>query len=454
MFLQNSRGSFLLQALLALTLLIVFVPFIAIKLLGRENDALMYAAMRQIENATTAARIYIRENANNLPYERTILAGNTFSDTLEPYGLPLGFVPKTALGQDISLIIDKDKESVSAYLELKGGDLNGIKRAELARRVGFYASDAGDGTVHVGISLDNMYSDVVRRNETDVDAGEFLVNLDMGDFAFSNAMRVATRRGEFDGAEIGLLTINGVESGRKVRNNISVMVSDKTIFQSQTGESALSLTRGSLVVNHVSGKTVSAYGDTGNITTNNASVYDFSMTAGRTGFSGPPNWNIRGNVVTSKINFSVERLDINSYLNAARGQDVFINDDEIEYSTNSGIDTNVIHASNITLRDQTSDALSRGGDGAVVLDIRPGGTSLLPDVYISTIDNGAFSILARPADSSSNTVDCKSIISSLKGVYNQKSLSQYIVCQYVYWQRLEKRIHIKECLLSGRNGCI
>ena len=148
---RTERGNFLLQALLALTLLFAFIPFIATKLLGRENDAMMYSTTRQIDNATTAARIYIRENANNLPYERTILSGNSFSDTLEAYGLPLGFVPKTALGQDISLVIDKNTESVSAYLELKGGKLNGLKRAELVRRIGFYAADAGDETVHVGI---------------------------------------------------------------------------------------------------------------------------------------------------------------------------------------------------------------------------------------------------------------------------------------------------------------
>ena len=451
---RNSRGNFLLQALLALTLLFAFIPFIAIKLLGRENDALMYATTRQIDNATTAARIYIRENVNRLPYEHTVISGDAFSDTLEPYGLPLGFVPKTALGQDISLVIDKSAESVSAYLDLRGGDLSRVKRAELVRRIGYFANDAGDGGVHVGIALDNTYSDVVRRNEINVDANAFLVDLDMGGFSFTNADNVSLRRSAFDGAEIGSLTINGLESGRKIKNTISVMVADKTIFQTNRGESALSLTRGSLIVGSLNGKTVAAYGDTGNITTNNASVYDFSMTAGRTGFSGPPNWNIRGNVVTTKINFSVERLDINSFINASRGQDVFINSDELEYSSASGIDTDIIYASNITLRDQTSDALSRGGSGAVVLDVRPAGTSLLPDMYVTTIDNGVFEILARPSDSDSNTVDCKSIISSLKGVYNQHSMAQYIICQYVYWQRLEKRINIKQCLLAGKSGCI
>ena len=133
----------MLQALLALTLLFMFIPFFAIKLLGRENDAQMYATTQKIENVTTAARIFVRENASNLPYNRTVIAGNSFADILEPYGLPLGFVPKTALGQNIVLIIDKSPEEVTAYIELNGGDLNTLKRTELVRRVGKEGSEPG-----------------------------------------------------------------------------------------------------------------------------------------------------------------------------------------------------------------------------------------------------------------------------------------------------------------------
>ena len=432
----------------------MFIPFFAIKILGRENDARMYAAVQKVDNATTAARIFIRENASNLPYNRTVISGNSFSDILEPYGLPLGFVARTSLGQDIVLIIDKSPTEVSAYLELTGGNLNTMERTEMVRRIGFYASDAGDGIIQVGVPLETIYSDIVRRNEPDVDSSAFLVDLDMGGNSVSGIGRAIARRGTFDAAEIGTLGINGVEEGRKVRNKIGTMVADKIIFQSKTGESALSLTRGSMIVNNVSTKTISRYGEAGSITLNSAGVYDFSMTAGRTGFSGPPKWNIRGNVVTSKINFSVERLDINSFLNVSRGQDVYINEDTLEYNTNSGIDTTFIYASNITLRDQTSDSLARGGSGEAVLDIRPAGTTLLPDVYISTISNDGFSILRSPSASNANMVDCKSVISSLEGKYNQHSLAQYIICQYVYWQRLEKRIDIKECLLAGKSDCI
>ena len=432
----------------------MFIPFFAIKILGREKDAHMYATTQKVDNATTVARIFIRENAANLPYNRTVISGKSFADILEPYGLPLGFMAKTALGQDMSLIIDKSATEVSAYIELSGGNLNGIERAELIRRIGFYASDSGEGSITIGVPLENIYSDVVRRNEPDVDTSAFLVDLDMAGYSISNVGRALARRGEFDGTEIGVLSLNGVETDRKVRNKISTMAAEKIIFQSKTGESALSLTRGTMIVDNVSTKTISQYGDTGNITLNSAGVYDFAMAAGRTGFVGPTKWDIRGNVITSKITFGVERLDVNSFINVSRGQDVYINSDTLEYSNSSGIDTDVIYTSNITLRDQTSDSLSRGGSGAAVLDVRPGGTSLLPDMYVSTIDNSGFEILRSPSSSDSDTIDCKSVINSLDGKYNQQSLAQYIICQYVYWQRIEKRIDIKQCLLAGQSGCI
>ena len=178
------------------------------------------------------------------------------------------------------------------------------------------------------------------------------------------------------------------------------------------------------------------------------------MTAGRTSFSGPTDWYVAGDVITDNINLSVERLELNSYINASRGQDVFIDPDELEYNTRSGIETNTMIASNITMRDQTSSALNEGETGAVVLDIRPAGTSVLPDALLDSIDNSVFKIIDDPASDESKTVDCRSIVNELEGRYNQKSLSQYILCQYVFWQRLEKRIDIKRCLLEGKSGCM
>ena len=142
------------------------------------------------------------------------------------------------------------------------------------------------------------------------------------------------------------------------------------------------------------------------------------------------------------------------YLSATRGQDVFIDADTLEYSSKSGIEVGTMYTSNITVRDQTSTALNDGLSGAVILDIRPGGTTMLPDALVSDINNDEFAIISDIKSDDDDTIDCKKIISEFEGVYNKQSLSQYLICQYVYWQRLEKRIDIKQCLMAGRSDCI
>lgn len=449
---QQQRGNFLLQALLALGVVFAFVPFMVRQMSGRDTDARMYTATRQVETAQTAARIFVRENSRDIPYDTTVVTGNDFSDLLEPYGLPLGFVPRTALGQDISLVIHKTPVSVSAYIELTGGNLTDVLRAELARRIGFYAA-VSDEIVRVGIELNDVYSDVVRRNEPNLENGGFLTDLDMGGFVFDDVGNLFSVRGEFESAQFDTLTIQGFESGRKTKNEIENMFTPKAVFQSKTGESALVLSKGTLYSESVSTKTISMFGDTGNLVVNDAAAHELSMTAGRTSFTGPSAWNVRGSVVSDHINFNVERLDISSFLNVTRGQDVFIDGESLDYSTKSGLEVGTLYVSNITMRDQTSSALSSGGSGAVILDIRPGGMSMLPDVLVSNINNDSFSILADASADNGETVTCEQIIKKFEGVYDKQSLSQYLICQYVYWQRIEHRIDIKQCLMAGGSDC-
>ena len=450
---RYQRGNFLLQAMLALALVFAVVPFIARRLSDSNVDSRMYSATRQVETAQTAARIFIRENVNNLPYETTVLTGNNFSDMLEPYGLPLGFVPRTPLGQDIALVINKTPVAVSAYLELTGGKLSALQRAELVRRIGFYAMESDD-VIRIGVELQDMYSDVVRRNETNLDNSGFLTDLDMGGFVFDNAGNVFSSRANFNSAQFDTLSVFGTESGKKERNFIESISATKTVFQSATGESALTLGKGTLYADSVTTKTISKFGDTGAFTTGDASVYEFAMTAGQTSFTGPGEWNIRGQVDADNINFSVERLDVSSFINATGGQDVFIDEDTLEYSARSGLEADVLLISNITVRDQTSSALNSGKTGAVILDIRPAGTTMLPDALVSDVNNDSFSIIENPSADDADTIDCETIIENLDGVYNKQSLSQYLICQYVYWQRLEQRINIKQCLMAGRSDCI
>jgi hypothetical protein len=137
-----------------------------------------------------------------------------------------------------------------------------------------------------------------------------------------------------------------------------------------------------------------------------------------------------------------------------RGQDVYIDEDTLTYNSKSGIETNVLYTSNLTMRDQTSGALNSGKTGAVILDVRPAGTSLLPDVLVSDLNNDSFDIIANVKSDDDSTIDCADIIKDLEGVYNKQSLSQYLICQYLFWQNLEKRIDIKKCLMEGGSDCI
>lgn len=452
---NTSGGNFLLQALLAISLLFLFMPILTNRLIVNDVDAKMYSASHQIDMAQTAARIFIRENVDSLPYGRTTIRGTDFADVLEPYGLPLGYVPRTAFGQDIYLLVDKDETGVGGTLVVSGGKITNMQIAEMVRRIGFYAQKSKDGFI-VGVPLNTLYQDVVRRNEPDLNNSGFLTDLDMNDFSIENTHAAIGHNLETLSADFDTLDILGNESERNSKNKIKNFVTDHSIFQSKSGGSALALTRGSLRAKNVFGKTVAQYGSTGNFESDSASVYSFDMTAGRTGFTGPATWDVRGNLETEYITLSTERLEVGSYLNVSSGQDVYVSGDSgsISYNSNSGISTGTIIASHITLRDQTSRALNAGDNGAVIVDIRPASTTVLPDVHVYGIDNSSFAILKNPKKDDADTVECSSIIASLGETYNVNSLSQHILCEYLFWARLEQRINAKQCLMAGHSDCI
>jgi len=451
--LRAQNGNFLLQALLAISLLFIFIPVLTRRLIVNDTDAKMYSAVHHIDTAQTAARIFIRENVDTLSYGKTTIRGNDFADVLEPYGLPLGYIPRTSFGQDIYLVVDKDETGVSGALMVDGGDLTGIQIAEMVRRIGFYAERTTTGLM-VGVPLNTLYQDVVRRNEPDITNSAFLTDLYMTGFSIDNVNKIIGHNIVANTANFDTLNITGNESERNSKNKIKILNSDKSIFQSKSGASALALTRGSLKAKNVFGRTVAQYGSTGNFESQSASAYSFDMTAGRTGFTGPTTWDVRGNLESEHIVFGVENLEVGSYLNVSSGQDVYTDNNVISYNTTSGISTDSIIASHITLRDQTSKALDAGDTGAVIVDIRPASTTVLPDVWVSGISNDGFAILKYPKKDSDETITCQSVVAQLGETYNSKSLAQHVLCEYLFWMRLEQRINAKQCLMAGGSGCI
>ena len=452
-FLRQEKGNFLLQALLAVSLLFVFMPVLTNRLIVNDMDAKMYSSVHQIDAAQTAARIFIRENVDTLSYGKTTIRGNDFADVLEPYGLPLGYIPKTAFGQDIYLIVDKDETGVGGSLMVDGGNLTSVQIAEMIRRIGFYAERTTEGLM-VGVPLNTLYQDVVRRNEPDINNAVFLTDLDMNNFTIESTNKVIGHNLVANTGTFDTLDITGNETERNSKNKIRTLISDRSIFQSKSGGAALTLTRGSLKAKNVFGKTVSQYGTTGNFESDSASVYSFGLTAGQTGFTGPATWDVRGNLETEHIAFTMERLEVGSYLNVSSGQDVYVSGSSVSYNTSSGIVVDNISASHITLRDQTSRALDAGDTGAVIVDIRPASTSVLPDVWVTGINNDGFAILKNPKKDDDTTIQCRAVVADLGESYNTTSLAQHILCEYLFWARLEQRINAKQCLMAGGSDCI
>ncbi|MCL1902072.1 MAG: hypothetical protein FWG18_00400 [Alphaproteobacteria bacterium] len=465
----------MLQALLALSIIIAFMPFLVRKMSGAELSAKMAATTAQIESASRAASEYIRDNSDQLPYGVALFEHDKFVDALEPYGLPLGFVARTPFEQNISMVTIKNEEEAIAFIAIAPGKMSHAARAELSVRIGFWASefDAEDkvlrgatagwvlepdafgwkpnqNAIYVRASGASEFSEMLARRARNINDNKFHTDLNMGGYDIRAANNIAAREGNFKNVLAGDFVLSGIEDGRKMRNRFGELNIRRATFNE-----SLNVTKGVLNVKNLSTPTIAKYGEPPNLNTDTLSVYDFTMAAGRTAFAGPLVWDIRENAVLENVTLDTERLEVSGFINAARGQDVFIDEYEFTYSAKSGIEADYIAATNLTLRDQTSSALLAGGTGPVIIDIRLSGVTVLPDAEIADINNDGILIISSIDDASGATTGCRNIIGNLGAsyTYNSKSLSQNIVCRYVFWQRLERRIDLKKCLLEGKSGC-
>jgi len=465
----------MLQALLALSLIIAFMPILVRKMSGNESAAQMAATAGQIASATDAAAEFVRANMDTLPNGVTIYDDVRLTDALEPFGLPLGFNPKTPFKQNITLLTIRHDTDLFAFISVSAGTLSRAASAELAVRIGFWAAEydsrdrvllgatggwslkpddfgwAPDSkSIYVRVQFAPEFSELVQRKPANVDDNKFHTDLVLGGHDIKGIKDLAARQGDFKSATLAALNLRGDEDGKKMRNKFGTFNATSAVFSS-----GLNVTKGVLSATTLNAPTLSLFGDPSNLTADSIAVYGFTMNAGKTNFNGPANWDVKGSAIFENVTLNIERMDVSGFINAARGQDVYVNDTDLSYTVKSGIDTGTLYATNLTLRDQTSSALLGGMTGAVLVDIRPSGTSTLPDATVGGIDNDSIQIPAAVDDDSGDTVDCKSIISGLYGnmTYNSKSLSQNIICRYVFWQRLERRILMKQCMLEGKSGC-
>lgn len=428
---NNQRGNFLLQTLLALSLITAFMPFFTSKIISRDKTIKIVALVNQIDSIELVSRRYIKENINNFEFKTYLLSGNDFIDIMESYGMPLGFIPKTNFNQDISLLIKKD-DDISAYLKLSGGNLNNLEKSQLKNSISNQYQEKENGDIYITIPIDEEYSDIV--NKVEKNNSFFMSDLNMGEFSIENIKNIITENIETSSLESNLIKILNLDKNsllNKIQTNIA-------IFKNKNGKSPLNIIQGTLNIDNLNTVSISKYGDSGNLTARNISAFELSMEPEKTSFSIPLNTYIKGNLISNNINYKINKLIIKSSLSVIN-KPTF--EDYKNIDKKYGIDAEIISTSNITLRKQTSSYLKNNSNAEILFDIRPASVSFMKDINIATINND-FKVIQNNGNIYS-TEHCSSVIKKLNINYNNNSLSQNIICQYIFWRNLEERINIK-----------
>lgn len=491
---QKQGGNFLLQALLALTLVFSFMPFFANKLSSRDTEARLYSVSNQIETVHNIARIFLRDEFKNHYPTGTIefsknpsscpVGYNCNFSVLENYGLPMGFNPQTIFNQDISLVATREVGAdgeivVTGYINLTRGDLDGknLEWAQLLRMLGMYAS--GDVpninesvAMHIIVPVEEPYSDVVLKHETDENIG-FLTELKMGDddgvedgkkYDIDGINILYANKGIADRATIYNLSVVGSNtiSTPKLECKTATFFSPGPLSSFDNRRPALQLSGTVLNTNTTVFNEVDCSAATVNISED---VYANNVNMAE----GDNNLVVEPSDETS----SVENGDIE----LPQGQ-VYVSDDDIKVNQFFGayfpgvspqllaerdVGTNVrdvLYGNRIVLSNtHTMNALNK----AVVshrlpdadIDIRlSGGISLIPDILLDENDINRLPFFG-PDIYSGNVSSGHCGGDAHIGLFNERggffapdnflsnSLVQNILCQYAFYHRLERRINHK-----------
>ena len=438
-------------------------------------QARLYSVTGQVETLHTAARIYLRENKDALEIGEKNLSGDDLV-FLEEYGLPMGFVPKTIFGQEMSLYINKTgADSISAHIKLSAD--SGLKRVdlvELTRMIGFYGTANADGSIQIDIPIDEIYSDIVLRNERDETVG-FMVDLDMDNNEIDGINFLGAVNGSFSDAVFSSLFVTGAEStycravryawqsGTETRiNDIKQLtVRGTSTFQTPTVcvSSALSLSGSGTVNvgNDVLVFKIDANPSAPNFTALNANTDLFSSSS----FAGPTSWEIDKSLLGTNVVFDAATEVKGSTIYGGKQAGAYYTDKSLA----GGIVTDELFADTVLFH--KADAVQaetevRENTATHKQDIKIelAGVSVLPDVFVhdegAQIDSNNIFVVTNPQKMNADENDgydyetCSNVMG--RGDFYSDSLSVNIVCQYLFWDRMDRLINYKElkkCMEAG-----
>lgn len=488
---QKQSGNFLLQTLLALTLVFSFMPFVAKRLASRDMAAQMYSAKQSIETVYNAARLYLYDKKDSLPYDVTVLESGNLVTELSAYGLPLGFNPVTSLNQDITFEINKKEADpipcdpvgelgeetcegvaetltpvIKAYVHVRpnaNASLKEYQVAELARMIGFFARPDGKN-IDLDVPVDVMYTDVVLRKETDENVG-FLTELDMGGNNIDSVGNLEAENGVFLEGHFSKLYIDGTNSGVTEKIQINKLNAGNFIFDPEARTSA-ALT---IIGNELNIGTdvlpgtadLGTVGKSGSSPKLNATEQIYAKTfvqpisAGGFTTGEECNWEVGNKFTSTNTELVVsDTAIIAAGLYGTNHEDL----GELKITDEAGIRVaDELFVNNVTLRDRTIYELAKEDYGHAEMNLYPGGMSSLPDVNISVLNLPTKEdiIIDNPLAQKTVAYGCDTLlepyldIRSVATDYNKQSLIQAIVCNYVFWERLERRINMKICIMAG-----
>ena len=507
MFLQKQSGNFLLQALLALTLVFSFMPFVAQKLSDRDSGAKMYAAKKSIETVYDAARSYLYDNKDSIPYSPDgktpeSWGNNTLVNKLKPYGLPEGFVPKTALDQSIRLDVlktvgENNKPVVSAKIVVTPNASKPLKEyqvAELSRMIGFFASPSGENNTNITVfvPVDVLYTDIVMRNETNSQIG-FLTELNMGGHSIRDAKEVFATSGEFDDVYTKKLYVNGNADGlfKDVTKIQNIGTAIFKIKDSQCGHgTALSIgSGGSDSIINLASMRVTSVGNWGGalnvLSAGNAEVGKLSFTESGSGFvAGETVDLIVDSLYVSDLGaITIESLAGNGDASLEVGGTLYavgktglnnISDDildNFEFNNTGMYIGNAVmnreHNSsikyvNMALSSENKQNIFDTAKTSPQFVIDLAGVSKFDDIIFmgevfANNEDFAFINYILPTmnpEASLTATTCENVLTAnsvfnQSYTYNSKSLAQMLACEYVFFRRLEHRINYKLCCIRG-----
>lgn len=511
---QKQSGNFLLQALLALTLVFAFMPFFANKLSSRDMQARLYSTAGQVETVYNVARIFLREEKDNIGINTdeqvyTGTSNTTINSLLEPYGLPMGFVPKTVFGQDISFhILKPSSDKIEAWVLLSGGNIQNIDLVALKRMIGFYAT-VDNGNLKVTVPVEEIYSDIVLRNTTEDQY--FMVDLDMGGFGIDGNGYLRATNGYFESGAVGGLSVNGTGGGSgcltnaeqarstpsNVENTINggVEIKQKSIFypspsaECRQGD-ALYLSKRNAelkITNNL--ELASIGGRNASDTMPNINVVGGANVSGNfkvtEGFTSGADWQIDRNWQRAGNNVEVDFTNVGQ---VSSGGTIYASVDKVGdrddgdpvVVPNTGISVDYLSANNISVYNSGYGVAGADTDKNINISMGGAAISQLPDIYIKgyggngsadvSIHNDDFPIIlvnSQDADQS----DWGEVISTCCGIIANTDFGQYygldkdglicqnpdklkntpfvkslainVVCQYLFWDRMDRLFNYK-----------